>query len=327
MPEFVRELAYRCEHCGSTGLDISSAKASCHVCGATWLVRYGIVDFLVNPTETALQELRGLATENGLDAGDLAATKFMLTDHIEGLDELKAVSEGTAIDYYSQTWGTFTEGVERAGITPGAPVLEIGAERKLPKLNECRNRGAGDCYALNLFFHIERESPIVGWCHRAVADMHALPYVDGFFDLVIVSATAHHSTDLAGLFREINRVLRPGGRAIVVNEAVEGYIKKLGSRHHHDRDEQIHEEEIRYTAYRSAIKSSGLTFKPFVPRYFLERLQGSVHRDTRFYWIARALSEVACRNPAAATTMLKASRGPASAILGFPLNAVVAKPS
>ena len=65
MPELVRELAYRCEHCGAIGLDVSSAQASCPVCGATWLVRHGIVDFLVNPTEGALQELRGLATENG----------------------------------------------------------------------------------------------------------------------------------------------------------------------------------------------------------------------------------------------------------------------
>ena len=327
MPEFDRELAYRCEQCGSAGLDVSSAEARCHVCGAAWLVRYGIVDFLVNPTEAALAELMGLATENDLDAGDLAATKFMLTDHIQGLDELKALSEGTAIDYYNQTWATFTEGVERAGITRRAPVLEIGAERKLPKLNECRNRGAGDCYALNLFFHVQRESPIVAWCHRAVADMHSLPYVDGFFDLVIVSATAHHSTDLPGFFREINRVLRPGGRAVIVNEAVEGYVKKLGSSRRHERDEQIHEEEIRYPAYRSAIESSGLRFHPFVPRYFLERLQGPVHRETRFYWIARALSEVACRSPATASALLKASRAPASAILGFPLNAVLTKPS
>ncbi len=43
------------------------------------------------------------------------------------------------------------------------------------------------------------------------ADAEALPFADGSFDLVLGHAVLHHLPDLDQAFREIHRVLRPGG--------------------------------------------------------------------------------------------------------------------
>lgn len=51
-----------------------------------------------------------------------------------------------------------------------------------------------------------------------VADAEALPFDDGEFDLVIGHAVLHHIPDLDLAFREILRVLRPGGRFVFCGE-------------------------------------------------------------------------------------------------------------
>jgi ubiquinone/menaquinone biosynthesis C-methylase UbiE len=50
------------------------------------------------------------------------------------------------------------------------------------------------------------------------ADAEALPFADGEFDLVIGHAVLHHIPDLDLAFREIMRVLRPGGRFVFCGE-------------------------------------------------------------------------------------------------------------
>ena len=50
------------------------------------------------------------------------------------------------------------------------------------------------------------------------ADAEALPFADGDFDLVIGHAVLHHIPDLDLAFREILRVLKPGGRFVFCGE-------------------------------------------------------------------------------------------------------------
>lgn len=51
-----------------------------------------------------------------------------------------------------------------------------------------------------------------------VADAEALPYDDGLFDLVVGHAVVHHLPDLDAAFRELRRVLVPGGRLVIAGE-------------------------------------------------------------------------------------------------------------
>ena len=54
--------------------------------------------------------------------------------------------------------------------------------------------------------------------HLQQADAESLPYEDESFDLVIGHAVLHHLPDLDASFREIWRVLKPGGRCVVAGE-------------------------------------------------------------------------------------------------------------
>jgi ubiquinone/menaquinone biosynthesis C-methylase UbiE len=49
-----------------------------------------------------------------------------------------------------------------------------------------------------------------------VADAEQLDFPDNHFDLVYSHGVLHHTPDTAGAIREIHRVLRPGGRAVVM---------------------------------------------------------------------------------------------------------------
>lgn len=48
-----------------------------------------------------------------------------------------------------------------------------------------------------------------------VGDVTALPFPDGSFDAVVTTFSMHHWADAESGLREVRRVLRPGGRAIV----------------------------------------------------------------------------------------------------------------
>ncbi len=51
-----------------------------------------------------------------------------------------------------------------------------------------------------------------------VADVEALPYEDDTFDLVLGHAVIHHIPDVEQAFREMLRVLKPGGRVVICGE-------------------------------------------------------------------------------------------------------------
>ncbi|MGH2523094.1 MAG: methyltransferase domain-containing protein [Anaerolineales bacterium] len=61
------------------------------------------------------------------------------------------------------------------------------------------------------------------------ADATALPFADGEFDLVTCRLAPHHFPDCAQFVREMARVLRPGGVAAVIDNAVPGDV--IAARH------------------------------------------------------------------------------------------------
>lgn len=68
--------------------------------------------------------------------------------------------------------------------------------------------------------------------HGDVADAESLPFDDASFDLVVGHAVIHHLPDLDTTFKELARVLRPGGRLIIAGEPtrlgdrVGGWVKR-----------------------------------------------------------------------------------------------------
>ncbi|WP_132878892.1 class I SAM-dependent methyltransferase [Tamaricihabitans halophyticus] len=64
-----------------------------------------------------------------------------------------------------------------------------------------------------------------------VADAEGIPYPDDSFDLVVGHAVLHHIPDVSAAFREVLRVLKPGGRFVFGGEPTkigDRYARKLG---------------------------------------------------------------------------------------------------
>jgi len=61
------------------------------------------------------------------------------------------------------------------------------------------------------------------------ADVVAMPFPDGSFDLVVSSLSAHHWSNAERGFAEIRRVLRPGGRALVYD--LHAHVTRLETEH------------------------------------------------------------------------------------------------
>ncbi|OZM74181.1 SAM-dependent methyltransferase [Amycolatopsis antarctica] len=64
-----------------------------------------------------------------------------------------------------------------------------------------------------------------------VADAERVPYPDDTFDLVVGHAVLHHIPDVRAAFREVLRVLKPGGRFVFAGEPTrigDTYARKLG---------------------------------------------------------------------------------------------------
>ena len=107
---------------------------------------------------------------------------------------------------------------ERAGVTSGAFVLDAGAglggpARFLAETYGCRVQGVDlspDYVAIARLL-----SERAGLADRVTfqeGDLARLPFADATFDLVWTQHVAMNIADRPGLYRELHRVLRPGGR-------------------------------------------------------------------------------------------------------------------
>jgi ubiquinone/menaquinone biosynthesis C-methylase UbiE len=94
--------------------------------------------------------------------------------------------------------GFFTLNLKLAGVIDECHVTDLS-----PGMVEVAQRNAR-----RLGFEVEGR----------VADAERLPYDDGTFDIVLGHAVLHHIPDLDGSFREILRVLKPGGRFVFAGE-------------------------------------------------------------------------------------------------------------
>ena len=93
----------------------------------------------------------------------------------------------------------------------------------------------------------------------AQSDATALPFADTSFDLATCRLAAHHFTDVAAAFRDVRRVLRPGGRFVVVDNyapddpALDAFINDLEKLR-----DASHVRNHTITAWRELLEAAGL---------------------------------------------------------------------
>jgi demethylmenaquinone methyltransferase/2-methoxy-6-polyprenyl-1,4-benzoquinol methylase len=110
--------------------------------------------------------------------------------------------------------------LRRAGLAPGARMLDVAIGTGLVAREAASILGgAGDLVGLDLsegMLAVARRQPGLTLVQ---ARAEALPFADGSFDFVSMGYALRHVADLGALFTEFRRVLRPGGRVLVLEIA------------------------------------------------------------------------------------------------------------
>ena len=125
------------------------------------------------------------------------------------------------------------------------------------------------------------------WFERAVTDVEVLPFSGDLFDLVFCKELAHHMDDLAALFDELARVLKPGG-VLVVIEPFKPQFSLFSKSQDYDRAKEagLGHQDYHLSAYLTALEATGLA----VREVFMIVFRGQRHpKVVQFY---RALEKL-----------------------------------
>ncbi len=104
-----------------------------------------------------------------------------------------------------------------------------------------------------------------------IAEAENLPFDDASFDIVTCRVAPHHFSDVRAFCNEVARVLRPGGRFILIDsyapddDACDEYINQVEWRR-----DNSHARSYRIPEWQQFIKAAGLTIdhvEPFVRRF------------------------------------------------------------
>ncbi|HEX4924638.1 MAG TPA: class I SAM-dependent methyltransferase [Bdellovibrionales bacterium] len=314
---------YRCVKCASR-LESSGAQAVCTSCRTTFPILHGVLDTLVEPNEEVIREMKGMAREMVGDVEGWKAIKVRLVEKTPELDELRSQTANDPGAYYDQTLMAFEQALRVIDGQPQARVLEVGADKGFHFLKRF-GASRSECHALNLHFDIPKAGDDVPWIQKTLGDMNALPYANGVFDVVLLSATSHHSPHLDTTVAEVARVLKPGGVALFLNDQLSGWLKFVNT-HTHGRDDLIHENFYSIRMYHRSFTKHG--FKPqylFSDFYDRKLSSGNISRGLRFAAVGKLLS-LPWRNQWFREFAKSKLVWPAHLVFGFPLNAVLWKP-
>jgi demethylmenaquinone methyltransferase/2-methoxy-6-polyprenyl-1,4-benzoquinol methylase len=109
------------------------------------------------------------------------------------------------------------DALKRAGLAPGKRLLDVATGTGLVAREAIGILGrAQDVIGLDLSAGMLHEARAAGANPLVQARAEALPLADASVDLVSMGYALRHVHDLVGTFREYHRVLRPGGRVLLL---------------------------------------------------------------------------------------------------------------
>ncbi len=251
---------FELQDASSNETEIYSGHIECRQCRARFPVVQGCCDLLPHPSAAVVREreaqagaeARTLQNVDGYDAlvrDDHAMREFILS--------LPGGYPDTAL-----LAPTVDCAVASLGLTGGETVLDVGAGMcwTTAAFAACGCRAVAlDISTLYMprsrFFCDDGR-----YFDRLIADMTSFPVASGRFDIVFANAAIHHSPDLAKTWMEIARVLKPDGRAILVNEPVAGRFerRRVCDFGKDEIDDGFNENIYRLGEWKLVIQDSGL---------------------------------------------------------------------
>lgn len=253
----------KCPGCGNNSLklipgvvnqvEVKNGKLICPDCAAEYKIEDGIIDFLHKANESVLRERRAMDEDDYIT--DDHGNKFKITDEVirKFSDKFLALPEGDGSSFFkkggsfqstAEASGRFYSAMEDLSLSGKERILEIGACFSYASFKFAQ-KGCSVA-ALDISNYLKVSSLYVEktYFERLFSDMHQMPFVDNSFDIVFGSAVLHHSKNLKTVFTEIRRVLRPGGRLVLINEAARGVWERI-----HPVYKQMEEKGFGDTAY------------------------------------------------------------------------------
>lgn len=180
----------------------------------------------------------GQYAEGAPDPEDAAAARTQRhTDYAQMVNQYYDL----ATDFYERGWGksfhfaprfageAFAASLARhehylalrLGLGKGQTAVDVGCGVGGPMRAIARFSGASvdgvnnNAYQLEKLARYNQEAGLDQRCRGIKADFMALPMADGTYDAAYAVEATCHAPDRAGVFREIARVLKPGGRFAV----------------------------------------------------------------------------------------------------------------
>jgi len=160
----------------------------------------------------------------------------------------------------------------RKYLAPGQKVLDAGCGRYLKFCKDLS--GTASMVGIDLETVLETDNRCAPFGVRG--DLGKLPFPSGHFDMVISRSVVEHLEDPPQVFREFSRVLRPGGKVVVITPNKYDYVSLIASitpysfhRSIVSRIFKVPEDDVFPTLYRantlSAIRRA-FTTAGFVPK-------------------------------------------------------------
>jgi len=197
-------------------------------------------------------------------------------------------------------------GAGHAALALAPHVAEVAAIDPTPEMLEIAARLAGERGITNVT--------------STVATADALPFPDAAFDIAISRFSIHHWPDPAHAFREIARVLRPGGRVVLIDlvapedARLDSFLNAVEVLR-----DPTHGRSLRPSDWRAALAEAGL--------------EGDIARSWRFRhdtgdWLARTApaawrADAVCRMLREASPLVRDAFEVADDGSGFTVGAVV----
>ncbi len=219
-----------------SGLETKSGSVVCKDCRASYPIHDGIVDFLKDVSGAVGLERKAMDKDEYITDGN--GNKYRITE--ETIQRFKktflVLPEGDGSHFFKrggsfqsikEASGRFYSTLDEMVLTGKEDVLEIGACFSYASLRFAK-KGCR-VVAMDISNYLKAANLLidVAYFDRIFSDMHHTPFRDNAFDIVFGSAVLHHSKDLKRVFQEICRVLKPGGRLVLINESARGVFEKI----------------------------------------------------------------------------------------------------
>jgi SAM-dependent methyltransferase len=147
----------------------------------------------------------------------------------------------------------------RKHLIPGQKVLDAGCGRYLRFARDLS--GIAEVVGIDLETTLETHNRCAPFAVRG--DVAVLPFRDGHFDMIISRSVIEHLEDPPQVFREFARVLRPGGKVVIITPNKYDYVSVIASltpyRLHRSlvsRIFQVPEDDVFPTLYRANTMSA-----------------------------------------------------------------------